>query len=126
MGRVLARCGLAAEAIVTSPLPRARRTAELVAEALGLEGRLENSPELVASRSEIQVTDWLRTRPERTLLIVGHDPWITDLVGKLAGAPGMQVRMAKAGVARLDRNDDQTVWELKWLVSPKLLLRVGE
>jgi phosphohistidine phosphatase SixA len=84
---------------------------------------LENSPELVASRSEIEVADWLRTRRERTLLIVGHDPWISDLIGKRAGTPGLQVRMAKAGVARLDLTGDDR-WELKWLLRPRMMKKL--
>src|SRR5260221_4580011 len=73
----ISRLKLRLDRIVTSPLPRARRTAEIVAEALDTEERLEDSDVLRAGASPRTIREWLGTRTEKRLMIVGHKPDLT-------------------------------------------------
>src|SRR6267154_2788646 len=57
----LERLGIEPDRILTSPLPRARRTAEIVAEVLGLEDRLEIADALRAGRSAGSIRTWVET-----------------------------------------------------------------
>src|SRR5262245_15522460 len=71
--------GVEPSSIVSSPLPRALRTAEIVASTLCLNDQLHIDDALRAQRSMASVRDWLETRSEESLMLVGHDPWISDL-----------------------------------------------
>ena len=55
------------ERIVTSPLVRARSTAEIVARELDLRERLEVSNVLQAGSSATTIQRWLRERPEERI-----------------------------------------------------------
>ena len=80
----LARFGLDVDRIATSPLPRARRTAEILAEALGLEDRLEDAPILSAGSSARAIAEWLAEQPEASLMIVGETMADRTLLGVAA------------------------------------------
>ncbi len=74
VGRGLKRLGLKLDRIVTSPLPRALKTAEIVAGELGMEDLLETNDALRAGRDASSIRDWVHTRPEQCLMLVGHNP----------------------------------------------------
>ena len=122
----LVAIGLGVDRIVTSPLPRARRTAEIVAEALGLEDRLENDSVLRSGGPAGAVVDWLRDRPEDRLMIVGHNPMLDELLGLLVvGDPhGLPFSLKKGAVAALRRWEEKPDrYEITWLAPPRLLRR---
>ncbi len=115
------------ERIVTSPMARARETAEIVADVLGLSDRLEEDHALRAGQAAEAVRDWSGGRSESRLMIVGHDPWISDLVGLLATGqidPAF-CQLRKGGVAAFVGRSDGS-WLLDWLARPKMLRKVGE
>ena len=111
-GATLARLGVELDACVTSPKVRARDTARLVCEALGVEvredRRLEGGPfdphEVAAEAGE-------------EVLLVGHDPDFSLALHRMTGA---QVRMPKGGLAGVDRG------ELKVLLRPTDLRAMTE
>jgi phosphohistidine phosphatase len=120
LGRFLAGVGFRPDAIITSPKVRAARTAELVAEPLGVEvradERLGRSLDLVA----IEAILFDAGEPERPVL-VGHDPDFSDLLAELIGASGVSIR--KGALARIDarRPLEPGAGTLRWLVPPDLL-----
>lgn len=122
----LVAIGVDLDRIVTSPLPRARRTAEIVAEALGLEDRLEDDSVLRSGGAAGEVVDWLRDRPEDRLMIVGHNPMLDELLSLLVlGDPhALPFSLKKGGVAALRRWDEKPDrYEIAWLATPRLLRR---
>jgi phosphohistidine phosphatase len=118
----LKRVKIGLDRIVTSPLPRAQRTAEIVAKVLGLDNLVETCDALRAGVGARSIRDWLQTREERRLMIVGHNPDFTDLVGLLIGLRENQVRfeLKKGGMAAF-RVSERATYELKWLATPGLL-----
>jgi phosphohistidine phosphatase SixA len=106
-------------------LPRARRTAEIVAGELGLADRLEESDVLSAGAPARAIRDWLVTRPEGRLMIVGHNPDFTELVGVLLGlsTSALPFELKKAGIAALAAHDTGG-FELEWFVTPGLIRRL--
>jgi phosphohistidine phosphatase len=111
--------------IITSPLPRARRTAEVAADVLGLEDRLENADVLRAGSSPAAIRDWLLTFGGEGLMLVGHNPDLSDLLGLLAGFPGSPppFELKKAGVAALE-GDGRGPYLIHWLATPKMFRRL--
>lgn len=96
-GRALAAMGVELDACVTSPKVRARDTAVLACNALGIEpqedDRLEGGPFDPGEVSEGHGEE---------VLLVGHDPDFSLAVNHLTGA---QVRMKKGGLAAIDRGE---------------------
>lgn len=126
IARGLERFGFAVDAIFTSPLPRAFRTAEIVADALGVRERLVLADQLRPARSPAEIRDWLETRDERRILIVGHDPSLSGLATLLiAGNAGWDaIRLHKGSIAAFVRAE-HGAYTLDWLARPRLFLRLG-
>jgi phosphohistidine phosphatase len=127
IGRGLRRLGLELDRIVSSPLPRAWETAEIVAAALGIAERLEASEMLRADRDAAAIAGWLRTRDEPRLMIVGHNPAFSDLPGLLvAGSADVPIcELKKGGVAALATREAGG-FTLEWIAQPQLLRRLAD
>ncbi len=127
VARGLARLRLEVDRIVTSPLPRALVTAEIVAEELDVEDLLARDDALLARASAESVRGWLAGRAEGRLMLVGHNPWISELVGLLlTGRADVEVcELAKPGLAVLSRQFDGS-WRLEWLARPRLLRKLAD
>jgi phosphohistidine phosphatase len=118
-GRALERLDLRLDAILSSPLARARETAAIVAERLGLEPILEPAlaPGFDAKKLRLLLQ---RHAKADALLLVGHEPDLSGTIAELAG--GARVALKKGGLARLDLASLQPpAGTLAWLVPPKLL-----
>ena len=118
---------LGPDRIVSSPLPRARETAEIAAEIMGLTDRLEFADALHANRSVESIAAWLAKQPDGSLMLVGHNPWISRLVPMLAGAGpnALTLDLRKPGAAKLIEQDGGR-YALKWLLAPHILRTIGE
>jgi len=89
------------ELILTSPLIRAEQTARPVAQRLGVE--LVVAPFLAGGASVAAMLDGLESyRRFGRLMIVGHEPDLSALAGKLIGVEGgLGVRVRKASLLGL-------------------------
>jgi phosphohistidine phosphatase len=122
VGSRLAGMGLQPGLIVSSPLARARRTAELVAEALGMSEDLVLDQRLAPGFDRAALSAVIADRgPVGSLMVVGHEPDFSDTIGELTGG---RVVCKKAGLARVDVDgDDLGGARLVWLLPPALLAR---
>lgn len=120
------RLALAVDRIVTSPLPRALATAEIIADALGMEDRLEVDDALSADRSADSIAVWLGKSSESSVMLVGHNPGLSDLIGVLTGAGGLgdACSLRRGGMAALSRGSGGA-YLLDWLARPRILRRLG-
>jgi phosphohistidine phosphatase len=129
IGRGLRRLDLKLDRIVTSPLPRARSTAEIVADALDADDLLETDDILRAGTDAATIQRWLTGRSEDRLLIVGHNPALSDLITLLvlglshAGSPVCELK--KGGIAGLEPSSSSDRYELRWLATPGLIRRLS-
>ena len=122
LGAFLAEIGFRADAMISSPKVRARRTAEVVGEAIGVGVRLD--PRL-ASDFEPETVDAILAdagNPRRPVL-AGHDPDFSSLLGWLSGTNALT--MKKGAFARVDVRGTVAGGQatLRWLVPPDLLER---
>ena len=111
--------GLEVDAIYTSPLVRARQTAEIAGDALGVEPRVSDLLDSGATLDEIAKL-LAGCGPDDRVMLVGHEPDFSAIVGQLIG--GGRVEMKKAGVARIECSriaPESGV--LKWLLTPKVM-----
>ncbi len=119
----LRRLNLGLESIASSPAQRAWTTAEIVADVLDLTDRLEPADALLPDRNPASIRDWLGTRPEKRLMLVGHNPSLSDLVGLLLTGRTdlLSIDLRKGGIAALSSpSGSGTPMTLDWLARPRL------
>jgi phosphohistidine phosphatase SixA len=99
----LRRMGVAFDRILTSPLARARETADITSRAYGGVPAPEPS-ELLGDRAEpARTLAGLAAVEAERLLCVGHEPTLSRLAGLLLSRDGSaRVEMRKSGVAVID------------------------
>jgi phosphohistidine phosphatase len=102
------------DSILTSPLPRASQTAEIVGHRLGIELQVE--PALAHGFNLERLRRLLAKRDAESVMIVGHEPEFSEVIGKLTGA---KIKISKAGVALVDINRSCSSATLLWLFPPK-------
>ena len=125
VARGLKRLGVKVDRIATSPLPRALRTAEIAAEVLKKSDLIEPVDLLRQGTDAATIRDWIASRPERRLLVVGHNPSLSDLLGLLVvGSPDQAIGgLRKAGVAALRPVGESGLYQIDWIARPKLFRR---
>jgi phosphohistidine phosphatase len=121
----LARLGVAPDVLITSPLERAQRTAEIVAPALGLDGRLSTARGLGRGFGMKDLRRLLQENPRAgSILLVGHNPEFTTIIHKLTGA---HVVLSKGGVARVHLSARKSrSAELVWLLQADELVSLAQ
>lgn len=108
MGKWLRKHGLVPDMIVSSPALRARATAELVAGRLHIPARRIMFDERIYEASLRQLRDVITTHgaDSNTLLLVGHNPGLEELLVHLAATPPPRDERGKlmttASIAVLD------------------------
>ena len=116
--------GLKPDVILTSPLVRAKQTAEIVAKRLGLKKRLIVAEPLSSGCDLDRVRQLLaqHSSAERVLL-VGHEPDFSSIVGDLIGGGAASVEIKKASMAALkvSRSVRPGSGTLRWLLPPRVL-----
>lgn len=106
--------------VVSSPLVRARQTADIAAKAFGgvrVIERAEFAPEAPPESG----TAWLRRRREKTVAIVGHEPHLSLLIAHLCAGDEARpfTALKKGGACLLEwTGRDATV---VWLLQPAQL-----
>ena len=124
----LVRLGLSCDQLVTSPLVRARQTAEiaiaagLVAEgsrAFRVDAALAPGGNPLPLVAEMQRAASPPNRLQR-LALVGHEPDLGALAAQLIGAPVGAIVLKKAGIALLLLGPGRR--QLKLLMAPRQLL----
>jgi phosphohistidine phosphatase len=129
IGYGLKRLGLKVDRILTSPLPRAYRTAEIVARVIGEPDLIETADELRAQESADSIANWLGTRAEERLMIVGHNPAFSDLIGRLVvgDASTRLCELRKGGVVALvPRPGEASRMAIDWIARPRLIRRMND
>jgi phosphohistidine phosphatase len=116
----LARLGIEFEIILTSPYPRAAQTADIVARRLDLLGVLQDDARLEPGFDLAALREILAEHAGvDSLLLVGHNPDFTDIPAELIG--GAQLKLRKAGIARVDLKDGERYGKLLWLAQPETM-----
>ena len=113
------------ELIVTSPLLRARQTAEFVAQRLRLRNLIQD--DRVAHGFNARTCQAILTEhaDAQSVMFVGHDPTMSATVGKLIGDGNVELKKAAlAGIDVADRTS--TSGTLIFLIPPKVLVELGK
>jgi len=101
--------------ILSSPLPRARQTADIVADRFKLHVREQET--LAGGFDRDGLNEMIQKYPVENLMIVGHEPTFTEVISDLTGA---ECKLSKGGVALVDVNEEKGRGRLLWLFPPKI------
>jgi phosphohistidine phosphatase len=102
----LRRLGIPFDSVLTSPLVRARQTAEIVAQALGLGDHLEELSALAPGNSVSDLWSGLTPYQDHEhLLLVGHEPFLSTVLSYLLTHDekrSVTVDFKKGGLCRVE------------------------
>jgi phosphohistidine phosphatase len=115
------------EQLLTSPLIRARQTAELLAAAAKPPLRVRIMDELSPGHSPSAVLTQVRELGDfDSVALVGHEPDLGDLAAQLVGAK-RPLPFKKGGICRIDVTWDRPPQgTLVWFLPPKVLVQLAE
>jgi phosphohistidine phosphatase len=119
----LLRLDVAVDEIFTSPLVRAKQTADILAATLPGKPSVKVLDALAPGHAPSTVMAQLaRTAKRRRIALVGHEPSLGELAAHLIGA-GRALPFKKGGVCRIDVESltSRRAGALGWFVTPKLL-----
>jgi len=108
--------------VLTSPLVRAKQTAELLAHGLKPSPPVETLAELAPGTSPAKIAEALAKHDGRALALVGHEPGLGELAAWLVGSR-TPFEFKKGGVCRIEvqKLPPTGNGQLIWLATPKML-----
>lgn len=127
--RAMRKIGLVFDAVWTSPLIRARQTAEILADAFDPKPPVEVVRALEPCGHFEDLLTRLRERQgTETIALVGHEPSLGKLASFMLGGPrNVAIPFKKGGAACIELEDLQPPLrgELKWLLTPKIMASIA-
>lgn len=123
----LSALGAKPDVMISSPYVRAVQTAEIFAEALGyaLE-KIRANDNLKPGGNPAEILKELAHLRTKEVACFGHAPNLDLLVAQLSGARGAFTELKKAGAACFEQVSAHGRWELRWLLTPKVLRDLGD
>lgn len=122
LGKQLADHNIRFDAILTSPLVRARETTdELVAGMGAAAAPVEIVEQLEPGRKPRKLDRELIKRDGQSIALVGHQPDLGDYAARLIGSEKKSIKLDKPGVACVSCDDPpgKACGELVWLLAPE-------
>ncbi len=115
-----------AQVIYSSPLLRAVQTALWVSKGYRSRVKVGTTDTLAPGASPAAFIEFIKGLPERRVIVVGHEPNLSETLAALLGFDGKErFELKKGGCygVRL-RQEGTSVFE--WLLSPRLLRKLAE
>ena len=114
MAKLLQEMKIKPALVLSSPLPRAWQTAEIVADQLALP--LEKEETLGKGFDAAALRKMIERNAGEDVMVVGHEPDFSAVIRALTGG---DVKLAKGAVARVDLEAGAKTGRLIWLIPPK-------
>lgn len=114
--------------IGTSPWLRAADTARVIAETLGVE-RMETVEEMTPDHHPRELAQWLNGKVDiGSVIVVGHEPHLGEVVTWLMGGSGSNVEFKKGGACllKIDGKVDAGTAILQWHLAPAQLRSLAD
>ena len=115
LAKFLVKLDVDLDEVMTSPLPRAAQTAEIIAERYSLCAGSNDALKPGFNRHDLEKI--LKGREDLALVIAGHEPDFTNVISAITGA---DLKLSKGGLALVDLDPSSMKGRLLWLFPPKL------
>ncbi len=119
--------GVELDWIVSSPLVRAAETAKIVEESLDQVVPLDFSDTLSPGGTPESLLAFLAKEPtRRRVMLVGHEPDLSEIAGRLMGTRRANLALKKGGccLIRFDEFPPSSAGELVWWLTPRILRKL--
>jgi phosphohistidine phosphatase len=122
--RAIVELNLSFDLILSSPFRRAKQTAEIIAKYFKLREKLAFSDDLTpAGNPRLLIQQLNHFRPEpKNILLVGHEPYLGQLIALLAGGnTSLEIDFKKGGLCKLEAEFllYGRCAKLVWLLTPR-------
>jgi phosphohistidine phosphatase len=126
-GKALDALGVTIAHIITSPLVRAKQTAEALAESMKSHPDVSTSDALAPAGTPAGVIQELgRHARKGSIALVGHEPNIGELAARLIGARApLEFKKGAICLIEFEVLPPKGTGQLRWFVTPKMLRRLG-
>jgi phosphohistidine phosphatase len=115
------RLNLRPDLVLSSPLPRALHTAQLLAEGLGMSSAPIVDDRLGPGAGWGDLARAMAAHPDpRRVMFVGHEPDLSNAMSLLTGAASVRLRKGGIGCVEFPGVPEPGSGELAWLVDPDL------
>ena len=108
------------EIVLTSPLVRARQTADVFCETSGVPGAVIQGWLACGMSPELAIRELAAFQDFKRVAIVGHEPDFSSLIEWVLGVSGGSVEVKKASLACLRVRPPTRHGTLRFLIPPKL------
>ena len=131
VARAMKRVRIEPNVLLTSPLRRAKETAEIVRETLQCPAAVETPALIPNAAPERAWSEIVKYGVEARVLVVGHQPNLGKLIGYVLGCD-LQLDLKKAGLVCLEATQPSGQpgapknRALRWVLSPKLISKLGK
>jgi phosphohistidine phosphatase len=125
--RALDELGVEFDQIITSPLARARQTADIFAETMKSKPAVATSDALAPAGTPAAVIQELAKHSKKArIALVGHEPNLGELAARLIGARS-PLEFKKGAICRIDFEvlPPKGIGQLRWFVPPLMLRKLG-
>lgn len=123
----LQELGVKPDVLITSPYVRAAQTAEIFAEALGFSPqKIRTHDALKPAGNPAEITKEIIRLRAKEVMCFGHAPQLDLTIAHLIGVQRVFTLLKKAGIACLEHSASHANWELRWIVTPKMLRQLAE
>jgi phosphohistidine phosphatase len=124
LGNALRQMDISFDVIFSSPLVRARQTAEIVARSLKLEKKLRLTNHLSPDGAFVDILAQVENArlTAKTILLVGHEPYLSELISLVCtGGPTLGLTLKKGGLCRMELEAVKAgrCATLEWLLTPR-------
>ena len=119
-GRLLKGAGLLPDIVLTSPLLRARQTADEFCEAAGIPGPVIQGWIASGMNTDQALTELAAFKDFRRVMIVGHEPDFSQFLIDVLGVSVGDIEMKKGAIACLRISPPSKRGTLTSLIPPKL------
>jgi phosphohistidine phosphatase len=122
----LAELKVKPDVLISSPFVRAAQTAEIFAETLGYSvSKIKASEALKPTANPADIMKVVTRLRAKEVMVFGHAPHLDNLAAHLIGSR-VFTELKKAGVACFEHTPATGKWNLRWLVTPKILREMAD
>jgi phosphohistidine phosphatase len=121
ISKALKKMDLEFDLILSSPYERAKKTAEIVTDKLGLEKSLKFSDDLTPEGDPENLVAEINKLKSENAMLVGHEPYLSKLVSLLISENDIEIDFKKAGLCKLkiEKLKFGRCAKFCWLLTPK-------
>jgi len=129
IGKSFVKLGLEFDYVFTSPLVRCKQTTEIIMKYIKSGNNMVELNELRPEGNKLELYNKLsKLKPGSSTLLVGHEPYLSQLVGESIGESHCRIDLKKGGLVRIRTVSLQPKinGELRWLLTPKHLKKISK